>query len=142
MLMKRSFSTQVNENAVNVWLFVSRVAIGLFMLSHGWPKAQSLFAGNVQFADPFGIGQTPSLALTVFAEAFCSILLILGLATRFATIPLIITMLVAIFYAHGSDPFAKKELAVVYLTLFIGFLILGAGRYSFDHALAGNRNRR
>ena len=139
--MKRSFSTAVNLNAVNVWLFVSRVAIGIFMLTHGWPKAEKLFAGSTEFADPFGIGAGPSLALTVFAEAACAILLILGLATRFAALPLIITMLVAIFYAHGGDPFGKKELAVIYLTLFIGFLILGAGRYSLDHLLSRDKYR-
>ena len=112
------------------------------MLTHGIPKFQSLMAGNVEFADPFGIGQTPSLVLTVFAEAGCAILLILGLATRFATIPLIITMLVAVFYAHGSDPFGKKEMAVLYLVMFIGFLILGAGRYSLDHLISGKSGRR
>ncbi len=139
--MKRSFSTQVNSNAVNVWLFLSRIAVGLIMLTHGIPMFQSLMAGNVHFADPFGIGQAPSLALAVFAEALCSILLILGLATRFASIPLIITMLVAVFYAHSADPFGKKELAVIYLIIYIGFLILGAGRYSIDHLIGRKQIR-
>ena len=112
------------------------------MLTHGYPKLQSLLGDNPQFADPFGIGQVPSLALTVFAEFVCSILIIIGLATRFATIPLIITMLVAIFQAHGADPFGKKELAVLYLIMFIGFFVLGPGRYSIDYLVGGKgRNR-
>lgn len=135
MLMKRSFSTKVNAGALDTWLLISRVAFGAMMLSHGIPKFHKLMEGSVQFADPFGIGAAPSLALTVFAEAGCAILIILGLATRFAAIPLMITMLVAIFYAHGSDPFGKKELAVIYLLLFTGFLILGAGKYSIDNLL-------
>ena len=142
MLMKRTFNTQINSNAINVWLLLSRLAIGALMLSHGYPKLQTLLSGNVQFADPFGIGPVPSLALTVFAEFVCSILLILGLATRLATIPLIITMLVAIFYAHSADPFGKKELAVIYLTIFIGFLVLGPGRYSIDNFVAGKNKGR
>jgi putative oxidoreductase len=137
MLLKRSFSTVVNSGAVNTWLLIARVAIGAMMLTHGIPKFNSLMSGNAQFADPFGIGQAPSLALTVFAEAGCSILLILGLATRFATIPLMVAMLVAIFYAHASDPFGKKELAVIYLLFYTGFCILGAGKYSLDNALTG-----
>lgn len=112
------------------------------MLTHGLPKFDKLMAGNIQFADPFGIGAAPSLMLTVFAEVVCSVLLILGLFTRFASIPLIITMLVAIFFAHGSDPFARKELAILYLILFIGFLILGAGRFSIDRLIAGKGKRR
>ncbi len=54
--MKRTFSTNVNSNAVNFWLLIFRVAIGLFMLTHGIPKLQMLMSGNIKFADPFGIG--------------------------------------------------------------------------------------
>ena len=110
------------------------------MLTHGIPKLQSLIAGNVQFADPFGLGPTASLALTVFAEGLCSILLILGLATRFASIPLIINMLVAALVAHAGQPFGKKEMAFLYLLFYVGFLILGGGRYSLD-ALINGKNR-
>jgi putative oxidoreductase len=140
--MRRTFSTTVNSNGVNAWLLISRVAIGAFMLTHGIPKFQALMAGNVQFADPFGLGPIASMALTVFAEALCSILLILGLATRFASIPLIINMTVAAVVAHGSQPFAKKELALMYLVFYIGFLILGGGKYSLDALISGkNRSR-
>jgi len=138
--MKRTFNTQINTNASNIWLLLSRIAIGAFMLTHGLPKLQMLMAGNAHFADPFGIGEVPSLALTVFAEFACAILLILGLATRLATIPLMITMLVAIFYAHATDPFGKKELAVIYLVIFLGFFILGPGKYSVDTFL-GTKGR-
>ena len=142
MLLKKSFSTQVNADAVNFWLLISRVVFGILMIAHGWPKYENLVAGNVQFADPLGIGETASLVLTVFAEFFCAILLVLGLATRFATVPLIITMLVAVFLVHGSDPFGKGELAVIYLVIFIGFSILGAGKYSLDHFIKRSGNSR
>jgi putative oxidoreductase len=140
--MRRTFSTAVNNNGVNVWLLISRLALGGLMLTHGLPKLQNLFAGNVQFADPFGIGPTVSLALVVFAEVVCSLLLILGLATRFASVPLIIDMLVAIFYAHASQPIGKKELAIMYLVFFIGLCIIGAGQYSVDASITRkSRNR-
>ena len=131
------FATQVSSTALNFWLFIFRVAIGLMMLTHGIPKLNNLMTGNIAFADPFGIGPGPSLALVVFAEAGCSILLIFGLATRFAMIPLIINMLVAIFFAHAADPFGKRELAVIYLVIFIGFLIVGAGKFSIDYFIGG-----
>jgi putative oxidoreductase len=51
-------------------------------------------------------------------------------------------MLVAIFYAHATQPLAKKELAIVYLIFFVGFLILGGGKYSVDSLIFGkNRSR-
>lgn len=134
--MKKSFSTNINPTSVNLWLFILRIAIGAIMLTHGLPKLEKLMAGNVQFADPFGLGATASLALTVFAEVGCSILLMLGLATRLAAIPLMITMLVAILYAHAADPFGKKELAVIFVLLYTGFLILGAGKYSIDYLIS------
>lgn len=140
--MKGIFSTYINSNAVNSCLLILRVAVGLFMLTHGFSKLQMLMSGDIKFADPFGIGVTPSLILSVFAEFFCSILLILGLATRLASIPLIINMLVAVFYAHAADPFARKELPLMYLLFFLTFLILGAGRYSVDHLIEGNSKKR
>lgn len=141
LLMKRLFSTQINNNATNLWLLLFRIAVSVMVLTHGLPKLNKLMTGNIQFADPFKIGPGPSLALVVFAEVGCSILLIFGLATRFAMIPLIITMLVAIFYAQAANPFAQKELAVVYLVIFVGFFVTGAGKFSIDH-LIGGKNRK
>ena len=140
--MNRLFSTNTSSPAVNFWLFIMRVFIGLLMLTHGIPKLQMLMAGHVQFANPFGIGETPSLVLTIFAEFLCSVLLILGLAVRLAVIPLIINMVVAVFIALAGQPFAKKELAVIYLVIYFGLLILGAGKYSVDHLIAGGKGRR
>ncbi len=140
--MKRAFSTNINNNAVNFWLLIARAAIGIFMLTHGIPKLQTLMSGHIKFADPFGIGAAPSLILAAFAEVVCSILLILGLATRLATIPLMITMIAAIFHVLAKKPFAEKELAVMYLLLFFGFFILGAGKYSIDHLIGGKSKRR
>lgn len=72
-----------------------------------------LFGGEeITFADPFGLGPAPSLALAVFAEVFCSILIMLGIFTRLSVIPLIITMLVAWLMVHISDPFGDQELPV------------------------------
>ncbi len=140
--MKRTFSTNVNSNAVNLCLLILRAAVSLFMLTHGFSKLQMLMSGDIKFADPFGIGATPSLVLSVFAEFVCSVLLILGLATRLASIPLIINMLVAVLYAHSADPFGKKELPLMYLLVFLTLLILGAGRYSIDHLMGGKSKKR
>lgn len=126
------FSVRVSNNAASTWLLLARIVVGALMLTHGIPKLQSLLAGHIQFADPFGIGQTASLSLTVFAEVLCSILLIVGFATRLASIPLIINMAVAIYFALASQPVAKKELAIFYLLIYIGLLLLGGGRFSFD----------
>lgn len=114
---------------------VLRLAGGGFMLTHGIPKLQKVLAGDMGFADPFGIGSGPSLILTVFAEFVCAILLMLGIGTRFVAIPLLITMLVAAFMIHGADPFGKKELALLYGAIYLALAFMGGGKFSLDNVL-------
>ena len=97
----------------DIGLALLRIVPAALMLSHGIPKFQKLIAGNFEFADPIGIGATPSLFLTVIAEFVCPILIIIGFKARWAAIPSLITMLVAAFVVHGADPLAKKELALL-----------------------------
>lgn len=131
--MNQIFSTAYNHNIAQTWLLLLRLCVGGFMLTHGFPKLQMLLAGGeIQFFDFMGIGTTASLALTVFAEAFCSVLLILGLGTRLASFVLAFTMATAAFMPHADDPFAKKELALVYLLIYLTLLVFGPGKYSLD----------
>jgi putative oxidoreductase len=106
---------------------------GLMLINHGLPKMEKLMAGGeIKFADPIGIGMENSLYLAVFAEVVCVVLLMIGAFTRFALVPLIVTMLVAIFIVHGGDPFGKMEKAILFLVPYICLLITGAGWYSVD----------
>ena len=132
--MKKLFSTDYNSNTISTALLVLRIGIGVLMLVHGLPKMAGLLSGDpVAFPALFGMSAEVSLSLTVFAEVFCSFLLIVGFGTRIATIPLIITMLVAVLYVHGNDPFAKQELGMLYLLAYVLLLITGAGKYSLDY---------
>ena len=115
---------------------VLRISMGGFMLTHGWPKLSKLIStGEFKFGDPLGIGPEASLIGTILAEFFCSILIIVGVKTKLATIPLIFTMLVAAFIVHADDPFGNKEKALLYLAGYVAILLLGPGRYSLDHRL-------
>lgn len=108
-----------------------RITASLTMLIfHGYPKLINFSAYATSFPDPLGVGSATSLALVIFAEFFCSILIILGAATRLACIPLIFTMMIAFFVIHGSDPFSVKELAFLYLLTFIAIFISGSGSFS------------
>ena len=114
-----------------------RVGAGLMMaFGHGWGKLIGFGARSGQFADPLGVGSPVSLGLTVFAEFFCSLALVLGLFTRGAVIPLMVTMLVAALVIHGDDPWGKKELALLYLASFAALFIAGPGKYSLDRLLS------
>jgi putative oxidoreductase len=131
--MKKLFSITINDQLLHFAILFFRMIIGAFMLTHGYSKLLYLFSGEeIEFLDFLGIGFKASLALAVFAEFFCSILIIIGLGTRWATIPLIVTMIVAAFIAHGADPFGKKEMALLYLSSYIVLLFLGSGKFSLD----------
>lgn len=112
-------------------LLLLRIVPSAMMMVHGYGKLQMLING-VDFADPIGIGATPSLFLTVIGEFIAPILIIVGFKTRFAAVPVAITMFVAAFVVHGSDPFGKMEMALLYLTFFIIIMLLGPGKYSID----------
>lgn len=135
------FATSARDRLYDVGLLLFRVTVSCFMLTHGLPKLSKLFAdAPVEFADPFGVGPTASLILTVIAEVVCAFLIIIGLLTRIAAIPLIIAMTVAFFYIHINDDFAVKEMAGLYLISYILLLITGPGRYSFDNLISRRRN--
>lgn len=132
--MKNTYTTNLNLPQVDLGLLLLRIGAGGLMLTHGFPKLLKLFGGeDIVFADPIGLGQVTSLALAVFAEFICSILVIIGLGTRLAVIPLIITMFTAAFIIHAADPFQRKELAFIYLVIFTVLLFTGAGKHSLDY---------
>jgi len=134
--MKKLFYPGTREDFLDILVLVLRVSIAAFMLTHGWPKLSKLLAGGeIQFANPFGLGPAITLILVVFAEFFCSLLIGIGLGTRLASVPLMITMLVAAFVSHGADPFRQKEMALLYFLFYLTFFILGSRKYSLDYLL-------
>ena len=102
------------------------------MLVHGYPKLMKVIEGDFGFADPIGLGPAFSLILVVFAEFVCAIALIIGFKVRLASIPLLITMLVAAFIIHGDDPWQKKELALIFGGIYLVLFLVGAGRFGVD----------
>jgi putative oxidoreductase len=136
-------ATPARDRLYDVGLLLLRLVVGGFMMTHGLGKLTMLMGdGPIQFADPFGMGQTTSLSLTVFAEVVCSFLIIIGLLTRLAVIPLIIVMAVAFFYIHAADAFGDKELSGIYLTIYVFLAITGSGRFSIDHLIWSRKNQK
>jgi len=117
----------------DIGLALLRIGASAMLLTHGIPKFQKLIGGGeIEFGDPIGIGPVPSLFLAVVGEFICPLLIIIGYKTRWASIPSAITMAVAVFIVHDSDPFGKKEKALLFLLIFIVIMFLGPGRYSLD----------
>lgn len=135
--MKKITQISFNTDNLHAWLLLLRILVAAFMLTHGLPKFNQLIAGEGDdFRTILGMGPVLALTMTVFAEALCSVLIGLGLFTRLAAIPLIITMMVAAFIAHAPDPFGRKEMALLYMLIYITLLVLGSGKYSLDYLMS------
>ena len=132
MLKRFLFPVKPDGTFISAILLIVRVVFGVMLMNHGidkWANYQELSA---VFPDPLGIGSPLSLGLAIFGELACSMAFIIGFLYRLAMIPMIFTMCVAFFIVHADDPFAVKELAFVYLVVFVLVYIVGPGKFAVD----------
>jgi putative oxidoreductase len=113
-------------------LFLRLSAAAMLFAGHGLDKLQNLTERALHFPDPLGIGGAPSIMLAIFAEAVCTVLVMVGLLTRWAAVPIITTMLIAAVWVHKEDPWSAKEFALLYAIPFVTVLLMGPGRFSLD----------
>ena len=134
--MKKFFSTRYSEFAFNLSIFLIRFGFGGFLfLNHGLLKLNRFSELKNSFSDPFHVGHTTSLVLALFAEVFCSLLLVLGLLTRLASFVLVILFLTIIFIIQKHKPLENSELAILYLIASITTLFCGPGKWSLDRLI-------
>jgi putative oxidoreductase len=130
--MKKLLSTSYTTFSFNLAMFLLRFALGILMIVHGYDKLVHFAAYRDKFYNFLHLGQTFSLSLSIFAEFFCALFLMIGLFTRLTVIPLIINMTVAVFFVHNSDFFGQGETATLFLSGFLTLLLLGPGKASVD----------
>ena len=130
--MKKLLSTKYSAAAFNIAMLVLRAGMGILMLPHGYDKLVNFQKYSKDFMSFLGLGNTASFALLIFAEFFCSLLLILGLFSRFVVIPLIIAMSVALVKAEKGEVFGKGEHATLFIIGFVTILLVGPGKISVD----------
>ncbi len=136
MLLRFFFPDEPVNTGRSILLLLARIAFGGLLLAHGWMKWQNFAILSVSFPDPLGVGSQAALILAIFAELFCSIGVIVGALYRLVLIPIIVILMVIVCVIHRGDAFATKELAVLYLIVFVLLFLAGAGRYAVDTWLA------
>ena len=112
--------------------FILRISFSLMMLTHGISKVDRLFADEIKFSDPIGIGSFLSLILIAFAEFVAPIFILIGFKTRWFSIFPVIGMAVAAFISHWEDSFPRKEKALLFMFGFLVIAMIGPGKYSID----------
>lgn len=118
------------------FLLAFRLLFGILLLTHGIAKWSSFSTLSGAFPDPLGVGHSLSLGLAIFGELICSVGFIFGAFYRLALLPMIFTMCMAFFVIHNGDPFSSRELAFVYLVVFVLMYLEGPGAYALDRIIA------
>lgn len=122
----------------DIGLLALRVMGGLGIATHGYGKlfTEGRMDGFVETVAGMGFPLPVLFAwLAALSEFAGGILLAVGLATRYTAFLIFGTMTVAAFVAHAGDPFAGREMALLYWSIAIAFMGLGGGRLSIDHPL-------
>lgn len=128
----------VGSAPADLGLLMLRLFAGLSLaLAHGrgkLPPTERFLAGveEMGFAFPLFFGWAAA-----FSEFVGGILIALGLFTRPAAFFIAFTMAVAAFIRQAGDPFAERELALLYGVVAVTLLLTGAGRYAVDARLRG-----
>jgi putative oxidoreductase len=137
--MSRASSVRPSWPAAFDWgLLCLRVWFGLSLfLKHGWEKPTNFAQMSQHFPNPLHIGSVPSLIFALTSDAICSILVLLGLGTRWAALLIVVNISVAWAFVHHFQFFGRGsdhgEAVVLYLGGFLVLAIMGPGRYSLDH---------
>jgi putative oxidoreductase len=124
---------------------VARLTIGWVFVESGWGKLHNI-QKVIGFFTELGIPAPQILApLSAGTELVCGVLMLLGLCTRLASLPLIGIMIVAILTARRkelsglSDLFGFIEFLYIALCLWLG--AYGAGPISLDAVFARRLDR-
>lgn len=88
--------------------------------------------------DPLGIGSTASTYFAIVANIISPIFVLLGLGTRIAVLPILAVTLTGFFIVHISDPWAVKDVPLMYSIAFSLILVLGPGKHSLDNKFFNN----
>ena len=118
-----------------LWLRVSAALFLLFV--HGLPKLLHFNEQLQLIEDPFHLGPAMTLSLAIFAEVACPLLIIAGVLTRLACLPVLCVLLIAVGVVHPEWTLEQGQFAWLLLILFSAILLAGPGRLSLRLSLPG-----
>src|SRR3569832_1371 len=108
-----------------------RACAGLLFMSTGWEAVHHLGDVTELFAQLHIPLPGASAVLAGYAELICGALVLVGLATRLAALPLVVCMVVALATAKAPKIHGVRDLLMqvelVYVVLLIALVFLGAG---------------
>ena len=121
----------------NFGRLVLRVAVFLpLFMKHGTEKLFTFGTMAQHYVDPVHIGPVPTLVIAMISDGICSLLLVVGFATRWAALYSFCNLFVAWALVHHFALVSRKdnggETIFIYMAACAAVFFLGAGKYSID----------
>jgi putative oxidoreductase len=141
MAASKRWAATVGGSPERFGIALVRIIVGVVFVMHGYQKWFVYKpAGTVNAFH--GMGFPPAAAYAAMtAELVCGSLLVLGLFTRLAAIPIVITMAVAVIQVHLPHGFylvpgGGFEYALTLGVAALGLVLAGPGSPAIDNLLA------
>lgn len=135
----------LNDLAVhpNLGRFTLRVLVFLpLLVKHGALKLLNFGQMAHDFPDPLHIGSLATLVIATVSDLICALLIMVGLATRWAALYVLCNLLVAFVFVHHLDLMSWKDMGGQIIFMFMGacvsLICLGPGKFSVDALIEEN----
>ena len=132
---------------MNAGILLIRLVIGITFMGHGAQKLFGWFGGHGiketgGFFESIGIKPGVTMALLAgLAELLGGAMFALGLLTPFASLLIVLTMVIAIVKVHGQNGYWVTENGYEYnfmlIVVAIGIALIGPGQYAIDAIIFG-----
>lgn len=124
-------------------LLLLRIVFSVYLfVKHGLVDLTTFGALSHSFKDPIHIGPLPTLVLATISDAICAVLILFGLATRWAALYTVLIHFVAValvFHFNLIGPHANADVVMQYSGAGLALYFMGAGKYSLDAMIHGAR---
>ncbi|RFZ95758.1 DoxX family protein [Mucilaginibacter conchicola] len=140
------------ENKFGAWSpLLLRIITGIGFIVHGWAKVARGTAGFEKLLIQTGIPMHHLMSIIApYTEILGGAALLAGLFTRLIAVPLIVTMLTAMFTVNINYGFSSiktigltpsgplfgppgYEINLLYIAVLLSLIITGGGKFSADH---------
>jgi putative oxidoreductase len=120
----------------DISLLVFRILVSLeLIVAHGLKKIGIGVAQAEQVPNPLHLPESLNSFFAISANLFFPVLVILGLFTRIAVLPILAVTLMGYFVVHWNDSLLAKDTPFIYSVVYLFILVMGPGRYSADQSI-------
>lgn len=144
-LLADSFVKGTGYAYSNMGRLFLRLFVGVMFFQFGIRQLLNFQSVVQTFPSVMGMGNEVSLIVMIVIELLCSLLIMVGFMTRLATIPPIITMIIAEHYILTTlihtPPYSILDtqpgyLPVMFIGIYCFILLAGPGKISLDYFIS------